>query len=85
MEKVVMLFAYLEYITTIWYILLPFVCPVTIWYIFPRFGILCPEKIWHPWSICSIQVTFEAKTKFHSNKVPGARRPRRWLVSTYTR
>jgi hypothetical protein len=46
----------LEYITAIWYILLPFGLPIlwpfgnleAIWYVFPRFGILCQEKSGNP-------------------------------------
>jgi hypothetical protein len=35
-------------ITAIWYILCPFDGHVTIWYIFPRFGILRQEKSGNP-------------------------------------
>jgi hypothetical protein len=38
----------LEYFTGIWYILRPFGNVVVIWYIFPRFGILCEEKSGSP-------------------------------------
>jgi hypothetical protein len=33
--------AHFEYVTAIWYILCLFDNFVVIWYIFPRFGILC--------------------------------------------
>jgi hypothetical protein len=33
-----------EYFTAIWYILWPLGNVVVIWYVFPRFGILCEEK-----------------------------------------
>jgi uncharacterized membrane protein YuzA (DUF378 family) len=48
MEKVGILFGHLEYITAIWYILWPLGNLVTIWYIFPRFGILRGEKSGNP-------------------------------------
>jgi hypothetical protein len=48
MENVSIFFAYLEYITAIWYMLLPFGNLVAIWYILPRFGILCQEKSGNP-------------------------------------
>jgi hypothetical protein len=38
----------LEYITTIWYVLWPFGNLLAIWYIFPRFGILCQYKSCNP-------------------------------------
>jgi hypothetical protein len=38
----------LEYFTVIWNILWPFGNVVVIWYIFPRFGILCQEKSGNP-------------------------------------
>jgi hypothetical protein len=41
MKKVGIFYGYLEYIRVIWNILWPFGNLVTIWYIFPRFGILC--------------------------------------------
>jgi hypothetical protein len=39
---------YLEKFTAIWYILRPFSNVVVIWYLFPRFGILCQEKSGNP-------------------------------------
>jgi hypothetical protein len=45
MEKVGIFFGYLEYITAIWNILWLLGNLVTIWYIFPRFGILCKENL----------------------------------------
>jgi hypothetical protein len=39
---------HMEYFTVIWYILWPFGNSVVIWYIFPRFGILCQEKSGNP-------------------------------------
>jgi hypothetical protein len=39
---------HLEYFTAIWYILCPFGNVVVIWYMFPRFGILCQEKSGNP-------------------------------------
>jgi hypothetical protein len=39
---------YFMFIWNIWYILWPFGNVVVIWYIFPRFGIFCVEKIWQP-------------------------------------
>jgi hypothetical protein len=38
----------LEYFTVILYILWPFCNVAVIWYIFPRFGILCQEKSGNP-------------------------------------
>jgi hypothetical protein len=38
----------LVYFTAIWYILWPFGNVAEIWYIFPRFGILCQEKSGNP-------------------------------------
>jgi hypothetical protein len=48
MEKVVIFYGHLEYITAIWYISCPFGNLVAIWYIFPRFGILCQYKSGNP-------------------------------------
>jgi hypothetical protein len=47
-KKVGIFYGYLEYITAIWYMLWPFGNVVTIWYISPRFGILCQEKSGSP-------------------------------------
>jgi hypothetical protein len=44
MEKVGKFCGHFEYLTVIWYILWPLGNFVVIWYIFPRFGILCQEK-----------------------------------------
>jgi hypothetical protein len=38
----------LDYFTAILYIVWPFGNVVVIWYILPRFGILCGRKIWQP-------------------------------------
>jgi hypothetical protein len=38
----------LVYFMVIWHILWPFCNVVVIWYIFPRFGILCQEKSGNP-------------------------------------
>jgi hypothetical protein len=48
MENVDIFYGNLEYFTVIWYILRSFGNVVIIWYIFPRFGILCQEKICQP-------------------------------------
>jgi hypothetical protein len=48
MENTGIFYGYLEYFTVIWYILWPFGNVVVIWYIFPRFGILCQEKSGNP-------------------------------------
>jgi hypothetical protein len=42
-KNVGIFFGHLEYITAIWYILWPFGNLVAIWFIVPRFGILCQE------------------------------------------
>jgi hypothetical protein len=39
---------HLAYFMVIWYILWPFGNVVVIWYIFPRFGLLCQEKSGNP-------------------------------------
>jgi hypothetical protein len=44
MENAGIFFGHLECFTVIWHIVLPFGNVVVIWYIFPRFGILCQEK-----------------------------------------
>jgi hypothetical protein len=36
-------------IAPIWYMLWPFGNLVVIWFILPRFGALCQEKIWQLW------------------------------------
>jgi hypothetical protein len=41
-------YGHLKYFTVIWHILWPFGNVVVIWYIFPRFGILCQEKYGNP-------------------------------------
>jgi hypothetical protein len=41
-------YSHLEYFRVIRYILWPFGYVVVIWYIFPRFGILCQEKSGNP-------------------------------------
>jgi hypothetical protein len=42
------LYAHLEYVMAIWYILWSFGNSVVIWYIFQRFGILYQEKSGNP-------------------------------------
>jgi hypothetical protein len=46
MEKAGILYAHLQYLTAIWYIMWPFgkLHVDAIWYIFPHFGILSQEK-----------------------------------------
>jgi hypothetical protein len=44
MEKFALFYSHLEYITTIWYIIWSIENLMSIWYIFPCFGILCQEK-----------------------------------------
>jgi hypothetical protein len=58
---VLCMFAHLEYITAIWYILWPFGYLVTIRYILHRFGILCREKIWQPciWAETQSRASFD--------------------------
>jgi hypothetical protein len=46
MENAGIFYDHLEYFTVVWHILWPFVN--VIWYIFPRFGILCQEKCGNP-------------------------------------
>jgi hypothetical protein len=48
MENTGIFYGHLEFFTAIWYILWPFGNVVAIWYIFPRFGILCQEKSGNP-------------------------------------
>jgi hypothetical protein len=48
MENVGILYGNLEFVTAIWYILWSFGNFEAIWYIFPRFGILCKEKSGNP-------------------------------------
>jgi hypothetical protein len=48
MENAGIFYGHLEYFTVIWYILWPFCNVVLIWYIFPRFGLLCQEKSGNP-------------------------------------
>jgi hypothetical protein len=38
----------MEYFTVFWYMLWPLGNVVVIWYIFPRFGLLCQEKSGNP-------------------------------------
>jgi hypothetical protein len=47
-NAVIFTYGHLEYFRVIWYILWPFGNVVVIWYIFPRFGILCQEKSGNP-------------------------------------
>jgi hypothetical protein len=48
MENAGIFYGNLQYFTVIWCILWPFGNFVVIWYIFPRFGILCQEKSGNP-------------------------------------
>jgi hypothetical protein len=48
MRKVGIFYGHLEYLTAIWYMQWAFGNFVSIWYIFPRFGILCQEKSGSP-------------------------------------
>jgi hypothetical protein len=48
MENAGIFYGHLEHFTVIWYILWPFGNVVAIWYIFPRFGLLCREKSGNP-------------------------------------
>jgi hypothetical protein len=48
MENAGIFYGHLEYFTAIWYIVWSFGNVVVIWYIFPRFGILCQEKSGNP-------------------------------------
>jgi hypothetical protein len=48
MENAGIFYGLLEYFAVIWYILWPFCNVMLIWYDFPRFGILCQEKIGYP-------------------------------------
>jgi hypothetical protein len=41
-------YGHVVYFMAIWYILWPFGNAVVIWYIFPRFGMLCQEKSGNP-------------------------------------
>jgi hypothetical protein len=47
-ENAGLFYGHLEYFTVIWDISWPFDNGVVIWYIFPRFGILCQEKSGNP-------------------------------------
>jgi hypothetical protein len=63
MEHAGIFYAHSEHFTVIWYILWPFGNVVLIWYIFPRFGILCQEKSGNPGSdaigaVCCTKVSF---------------------------
>jgi hypothetical protein len=58
MENAGISYGHWEYFTVIWYILWPFGNVVVIWYIFPRFGVLCQEKSGSPvseWADCSVE------------------------------
>jgi hypothetical protein len=48
MESAGIFYGHLEHFMLIWYILWAFGNIVVIWYIFPRFGILCQEKSGNP-------------------------------------
>jgi hypothetical protein len=48
MENAGIFYGHLEYFTVICNISWPFGNAVVIWYIFPRFGILCQEKSGNP-------------------------------------
>jgi hypothetical protein len=45
MENAGIFYGHWEYFTVIWYILWLFGNVVVIWYIFPRFGILCQKNL----------------------------------------
>jgi hypothetical protein len=66
MEKVGILYAYLEYIAAIWYMLWPFGNLATIWCPFPRFGNLCQEKSGNPASK-SLEMTGTVAGTFFPN------------------
>jgi hypothetical protein len=51
-------YGHLNYRMAFWYISLPFGNLVAIWYIFPRFGILCQEKSGNPGPEWSHHKTF---------------------------
>jgi hypothetical protein len=53
-------YGHLEYITAIWYIPWPFGNFVAMWYLFPRFGVLCQEKSGNPAPNEEIQYCFNA-------------------------
>jgi hypothetical protein len=48
MENAGIFYGHLEYFTIIWYLLWPLGNVVVIWYIFPRFGILCQDESGSP-------------------------------------
>jgi hypothetical protein len=48
MENARIFYGHLEYVAVIWYILWPSGNVLVIWYSFPRFGILYPEKSGNP-------------------------------------
>jgi hypothetical protein len=48
MEKAGIFFGYFEYIKAIWHMVGPFGNLMAIWYLFPRFGILCQDKSGNP-------------------------------------
>jgi hypothetical protein len=47
-ENADIFYGHYEYLTVIWHILWPFGNIMVIWYIFPRFGILCQQKSGNP-------------------------------------
>jgi hypothetical protein len=55
MENIGTFYGRLEYFTTIWYILWPLGNLEVIWYIHPRFGLLCQEKSGNPASDSALQ------------------------------
>jgi hypothetical protein len=48
MENAGIFYGQMEYFTVFWYMLWPLGNVVVIWYIFPRFGLLCQEKSGNP-------------------------------------
>jgi hypothetical protein len=54
MENAGIFNGHLEYFTAIWYIIWLFSNLVVMWYIFPRFGILCLDKSGNPVTLFAI-------------------------------
>jgi hypothetical protein len=69
-------YGHLEYLTAIGYMLRPFGNFLDIWYIFPRFGILCQEKSGNPGRWCSVYVLLAIK--FSGQTWPENWLKRRW-------
>jgi hypothetical protein len=60
-------YGHLNYRMAFWYISLPFGNLVAIWYIFPRFGILCQEKSGNPGPEWSHHKTFSFQKSSEPN------------------